>query len=118
MYDNNKCQVRSYALFGEDIMSYAPYLVLQINEEDGLHYEIFKSDNLEDWRKEFAKDKALLIIDNEMNDPLGGDEQFLYECVFEKNTQVYISDDKVNVHGPLECEFMELWLAINENYYI
>ncbi len=117
-YDNNKCQVRSYALHDGKIMCYIPAHILDIMEKDTFRSETFSSDNLEDWRKKFAEDAATIGIWDERYLTLIDDKQVLYECVFEGNSQTYISEDSANFHGPLECNFMELWLSLNENYYI
>ena len=112
LYDNKKCQVRSYALVDGEIMVCTPYHILATDTTT------LKIETLEEWREKFVAEDTYIDIENEFYEPLGNDKQLLYKGFIDKKVQLYISNDKANFHGPLECNFMELWLACNENYYI
>lgn len=112
IYDNNKCQVRSYALVDGEIMVYAPYHVLAADSAT------FKIEDFIEWREKFTAEDTYLDIENEFYEPHGNDKQLLHKDFTDKNVQLYISNDKSNFHGPLESDFIELWLCINGNYYI
>lgn len=112
IYDNNKCQVRSYALVDGEIMVYAPYHTLSTD------ITTLKIETLKEWREKFAEEDAHITIENEFYEPHGDDKQLLHKSFTDKNIQLYISNDKANFYGPLECDFMELWLSFNEDYYV
>lgn len=115
---DNKCEARSIVLSGGEVLLYdASYILTSADvSKNPVWYE---AESLEEWRKDFARDDVILTISNDCVDPLGGDNQFLYETVFsDKAVAVYTSNDRGNFEGPLECDFMELWLAFNEDYYV
>ena len=111
IYDNNKCQVRSYALVDGEIMVYAPYHVLAADSAT------FKIEAFNEWREKFTAEDTYLDIENEFYEPHGNDKHLLHKGFTDKN-QLYTSSDKSNFPGQLECNFMELWLSINKDYYI
>lgn len=112
IYDNNKCQVRSYALVDGEIMVYAPYHILS-TDTTTLKIEILK-----EWREKFVEEDTHITIENELYEPYGDDKQASHKDFSDKNIQLYTSSDKSNFHGPLECDFIELWLSFNKDYYI
>lgn len=112
IYDNNKCQVRSYALVDGEIMVYAPQHILSTDTST------LKIETIKEWRKKFTTEDTHITIENEFYEPYGDDKQALHKAFSDKNIQLYTSSDKSNFHGPLECDFIELWLSFNKDYYI
>lgn len=115
----NKCQLRSYALVDGEITEYiATYKlsVVKSAEEE----VIFKSDDINVWRNEFAKDEAYITEDIGYVERLGNDKQVMFEKI--SNKKIFISEAFSSTNpsfaGSLEVNFIELWLSINKDYYI
>lgn len=117
IYDDNKCRVRSYALIDGEIMVYAPYHVLEMNI-DTFKSETLKIENLKEWREKFKAENTYIGIDDELYETYGDNKQELLNDFSKENNFIYISNDKANFYGPLECFFIELWLSFNKDYYI
>jgi len=117
-FEENTCEVRSYAVMNDEMVVYAPYHVLEIIKGFGCQNECIRKNDIIEWRNAFSDKDACIGIDDELLEPLGESKDTLYKDVFSHLTKLYITDDKPNFYGPLECEFMELWLTLNENYYI
>ena len=117
-FEENTCEVRSYALMNGEMVVYAPCHVLEINKGLGCQNECIRTNNITEWRNAFSDKDAYIGIEDELFEPLGESKDTLYKDVFSHLTKLYITSDKPNFYGPLECEFMELWLSLNENYNI
>lgn len=98
-------------------MVYAPYHVLEMNI-DTFKSETLKIENLKEWREKFKAENTYIGIDDELYETYGDNKQELLNDFSKENNFIYISNDKANFYGPLECVFIELWLSINKDYYI
>lgn len=63
IYDNNKCQVRSYALVDGEIMVYVPQHILSTDTST------LKIETIKEWRDKFTAEDTHLDIENEFYEP-------------------------------------------------
>ena len=120
--NDQSCSVTSYAHTIDGLYVYMPSHFLA---EDGLSgTDEVCVESYEEWTERFKSKETWISVYNE----------FYCHCEYEHDidqikyllslikdpssgTELYLSTDRGNFYGPLECSFMEWWLKNHEGYH-
>ena len=116
-----ECEVNSFTLLRDGTLQvYSPIHTLATFGERGtICFEEMNVTSAKEWTECFLNDNYYIDIQNEFYYPCEYQhkEDQIKALLSREASELYISYDKGNFYGPLECEFIEWWINQHLGYH-
>lgn len=116
-----ECEVNSYTLLRDGTLQvYSPIHTLATFGERGtICFDEMNVTSAKEWTELFLNENYYLNIQDEFYFPCEyqhKEDQIKY-LLSRNESELYISYDKANFYGPLECDFIEWWIKQHPDYH-
>ena len=116
-----ECEVNSYTLLRDGTLQvYSPIHTLATSGEcSDITFDKMNVTSAKEWTECFLNDNYYISIQNEFYYPCEYQhkEDQIKALLSREASELYISYDKGNFYGPLECEFIEWWINQHPGYH-